>query len=202
MIVYSPSVEHPHAPLKVVLMSGLSDPTCCALSPVQRRFLDALNLPAESRIDANFPYLPGVRNEQRPISLWIASWNNWNQFRSAARVPYRDHARRHWQALVKSCDRLLVITLSCGLEILNVCLASGEIPAQIDVLALGPVAWKRPPVSHLLVRGSRDRVLNPAFREVDQVLPGLGHLDYFQSPTVLELARHRLERLGADARRS
>ena len=195
MIVFQPPTTHPQARWKVVLLSGLSDPASTALSRSQHDFLDRLDLPAASRVDANFPYLPADRPEQRSVPLVLASWRNFRQFRGAARSPYRDRAAAHWDALARSCDGLLVITLSCGLEILNACLQTGHRPQAIDVVALGPVAWGRPPVSHLLVRGARDPIANPWFRECDLWIPGVGHLDYLQSPAVLDLVRERLGRL-------
>lgn len=195
MIVFQPPTTHPQSRWKVVLLSGLSDPASTVLSRAQQDFLDRLDRPAASRVDANFPYLPSDRPEQRSVPLVLASWRNFRQFRIAARPRYRDRATAHWDALARSCDGLLVITLSCGLEILNACLQTGHRPQAIDIVALGPVAWERPPVSHLLVRGERDRVMNPWFRECDLRLPGVGHLDYLNSPAVLDLVRERLDRL-------
>lgn len=195
MIVLKPPTTHSATAVKVVLFSGLSDPSSCALSVSQQRFLDQLSLPQECKIYANFPYLPPCRTEQASIPIALASWRNLSQFLGAWRSPYQRCAQAHWEALSASCDRLLVITISCGLQILNVCLATGIRPTNLDILCLGPVAWERPPVSHTLVRGSRDYVVNPWFRAVDIVLPGVGHLDYLNHPSVRELAEARLAQL-------
>lgn len=195
MIVLSPPIAHPVTPVKVVLFSGLSDPSSCALSASQQRFLDQLSLPQNCKIYANFPYLDPGPGQQQSIPIAAASWRNLSQFLGAWRSPYREHAQAHWDALAVSCDQLLVITISCGLQILNACLATGTRPRNIDILSLGPVAWDRPPVSHTLVRGSRDYVVNPWFRAVDVVLPGVGHLDYLGHPLVRDLAEERLAKL-------
>lgn len=195
MMVFQSPVTHAPTAVKVVLLSGLSDPSCCALSCSQQQFLDQLVLPRDSKIYANFPYHSPSKPEQASIPLVLASWRNLSQFLSAGRSPYREHATAHWASLVASCQGLLVITISCGLEILNTCLSTGIRPKEIEVLALGPVAWSRPPVSHLLVRGSRDHVVNPFFRAVDVRLSGVGHLNYLQNATVIELANERLKRL-------
>ncbi|MBS0205220.1 MAG: hypothetical protein JSS49_20135 [Planctomycetes bacterium] len=203
MIVFQPPVIHPLRSVRAVLLSGLSDPGCCSLSRSQQQFLDQLALPVDGKIYANFPYHSPARAEQAAIPLPLASWRNLSQFLGASRSPYREHATAHWESLTGSCRGLLVITISCGLEILNACLSKGARPAEIEVLALGPVAWSRPRVSHLLVRGSRDYVVNPFFRDVDLRLPGVGHLNYLQDPTVIELAndrlQHLIERVGADS---
>ena len=196
MMVHRPPVIHSPSPLKVVLLSGLSDPSDCALSRSQQLFLDQLPAPADSKIYANFPYHVPGRSEQAAVPLLLASWRNLSQFLGARRSPYRESAVSHWESLSKSCEGLLVITISCGLEILNSCLSSGIRPKELEVLALGPVAWHRPPVPHTLVRGSRDYVLNPFFRDSDVILPRVGHLDYLDNPTVIEMARERLARLS------
>lgn len=195
MIVLSPPIAHPVTPMKVVLFSGLSDPSSCALSAGQQRFLDRLSLPPECKIYANFPYLSPEHAQQETIPIAVASWRNLSQFLGAWRSPYQQCAQAHWDALAVSCDQLLVITISCGLQILNACLATGTRPRSIDILSLGPVAWDRPPVPHTLVRGSRDYVVNPLFRAVDVVLPGVGHLDYLEHPLVRDLAEDRLAKL-------
>lgn len=195
MIVLKPPITHPVTPIKVVLFSGLSDPSSCALSAGQLRFLDELSLPPECKIYANFPYLSPGRVEQESIPIAVASWRNLSQFLGAWRSPYQQCAQAHWAALTVSCERLLVITISCGLQILNACLATGTCPRNIDILSLGPVAWDRPSVSHTLVRGSRDYVVNPWFRAADIILPGVGHLDYLDHPLVRDLAEERIARL-------
>lgn len=195
MIVLDPPVTHASAPLKVVLLSGLSDPSSCALSRLQRTFLDQLGLPQESKVYANFPYIPPRNAEQRAVPMPLASWRNLWQFLGCRRSPYRERAIAHWQAIASSCDGLIVVTLSCGLEILNVCLSSGICPQAIDVVALGAVARARPPVPHTLVRGSRDFVRNPLLG-ADHVLPGVGHLDYLANPAVLALVNERATMLG------
>lgn len=195
MIIFQPPVDHPWTPYKVVLLSGLSDPSSCALSGIQQRFLEQLAAPPGHAINANFPYFPPGRPVQAHVPILLASWRNLMQYRRARSDPYREHARRHWNALTHSCNGLFVVTLSSGLEILNVCLGSDPQPIEIEVLALGPVARRRPPVPHLLVRGSRDLVMNPWFREVDHIMSGVGHLDYLRRPSVIELAKTRLEAL-------
>lgn len=195
MIVHSCPIVHPPTPIKIVLMSGLSDPSCCALSRVQQQFLDRLTAPRETKLYANFPYVPPDRSEQRPVPLLMASWRNFSQFVGVQRSPYREHALAHWESLAGSCRGLLVVTISCGLEILNMCLSSGVRPPELEVLALGPVAWRRPPATHTLIRGSRDFVVNPWFRSVDLVLPGVGHLDYLGNQDVIALVESRMQNL-------
>ena len=184
MIVDAPAVRHPFTPRKVVLISGLSDPRGCALSNVQQEFLAALPIEESAKIYRNFPYVAGAEIES-PQPLPVACWNNLRQFAMMGRGRYRAALKRHWQALAASTNELTIITLSCGLEIANQCLTGEEASSPaIALFAFGPVAWRRPTVPHLLVRGDGDTVSLPFFRRVDVVLTGVGHMSYWQHPEV------------------
>ncbi|MEA2337706.1 MAG: hypothetical protein QOE82_1713, partial [Thermoanaerobaculia bacterium] len=125
MILSEPPARHPFTTRKVVLLSGLADPGTCALSPIQRRFLDAIDAPAESKVYLNFPYVSSTRPRVHP-PLWLASIRNYAQFLRASKPAYRDRARLHWRALLESTESLVVITGSCGLEILNHCVVDDD----------------------------------------------------------------------------
>lgn len=191
MIVLETPVRHPFTARKVALLSGLSDPSSCALSEVQAWFLEGVRAEAAEKTAANFPYVPSARPATRP-PLWLASWRNLRQFHGASHPRYRDAARRHWRALADSCDELLVITLSCGLEILNQCLDDDDAQRAIFVIALGPVARQRPPIACTLVRGERDRIAQWFFPKSDVVLRGVGHMDYLLHPATLHLVNDHL----------
>jgi len=172
---------------KVVLLTGLSDPHSCALSDVQQHFLKSLNVDFESKVFLNFPYLAQFGATQTSPNLIAASWSNGRQFVLASRPRYRQSATAHWDQLVDSCEHLTVITFSCGLEILNSCLVSGRRPDVLRLMAIGPVAYRRPVVPHVLVRGVNDYISRLFFREVDVLLPATGHLDYLQKPELISL---------------
>jgi hypothetical protein len=186
MLVHQQEFQHPFTPAKVVLLSGLSDPTTCALTPVQQQFLSALHVPEAWKVYWNFPYVP-CPGEPGQTPLWRASWQNFRQFVLASRRSYRTAARRHWQALVRSTEELFVITLSCGLEILNNSLSAHWPIPRVHVFALGPVAWRKPRVGHTLIQGASDAISKLFFRKVDVLLPGVGHMNYFQHESVFRL---------------
>jgi hypothetical protein len=184
MIVYRPPERLPYTAVKVAILSGLSDPSSCALAASQTRFLKGLDLPDEFKIYRNFPYLPCHDGPGREPPLWLASGRNLAQFLMASAPRYRDAARRHWDALLDSAARLVVITLSCGLEIVNQCLAaSGPCPA-LQLIALGPVAWRRPPVPCTLIQGSNDRISKLFFGRCELVLARVGHMGYLEDERV------------------
>lgn len=192
MIVNEPPSTHDYTPVKVALMSGASNPRSCGLSAVQYQFLDGLDLPSSSKIYMNFPYLPAYRHADGQPPLWLASWRNLNQFLGASRRAYQESAALHLQTLLNSCDRLLIVTLSCGLEILNSCLAVLGTVDSLHVLSLGPVAWGRPPVPHVLVQGTRDYISQSFFRQVETRLSHVGHMDYLEQASVHDLVNDYL----------
>ena len=186
MILSEPPARHPFTTMKVVLLSGLADPATCALSPIQRRFLDAIDAPAESKVYWNFPYVPSARPRVHP-PLWLASIRNYAQFLRASKPAYRDRARVHWRALLESTESLVVVTGSCGLEILNHCVDDGDAGRIAHVFALGPVARARPNAPHTIVQGTRDPITKLYFRRGDVALPGVGHMNYLEDSRALGL---------------
>jgi len=180
MILSEPPAAHPFTELKVVWLSGLSDPATCALSASQRRFMDSLAVPDESKLYRNFPYVAS-QHARRDPPLWLASIRNARQFLAASHPSYRVH----WRALAASAASLVVITGSCGLEIFNHCVDADD-PVR-HVFALGPVAWTRPSVPHTLVRGTRDPFSRMFFRKCDVELSGVGHMNYLEDSRVQRL---------------
>ena len=182
-LVTRDAVRHPYTPVKIAILSGLSDPSTCALSDAQRAFMSRLEIDEASKVDRNFPYVDCATPRRDP-NLLVASWRNTQQFIGASRRSYIGHARRHWRALRDSADTLLIITLSCGLEILRHVVDRDD---TTHVLALGPVARALPPVPCTIVQGTRDPISRFFFKDA-HVLPGLGHLDYFRNGAVLDIA--------------
>lgn len=177
-------------------MSGLSDPTTCALSAIQRRFMAAVEAPEGWKVYWNFPYVPCDR-ERRDPPLWLASVRNGWQYLLASTPEYRAAARRHWRALADSAEHLVVVTLSCGLEILNHVLGPEDEGRSLAVIALGPVGSGRLRVPATLVQGTADYVSRLFFRRRDVSLPGVQHLEYFPHPRVLELTNRRVRHVAA-----
>lgn len=194
-MIHLPPARHPFNPVKVLLVSGLSDPTTCALTDPQRRFLAAVGVPEEWKVYWNFPYLPSDRRRQTP-PLWLASVRNGRQFLAASTAGYRAAATRHWRAAADSAARLLVVTNSCGLEIVNRCCEPDD-AGRVSVLALGPVASGPPRLPTTLVQGTADYVSRLFVRRPHVRLPGLGHMEYVQHPRVLQLANEGVSRVAA-----
>lgn len=177
---------------KIALMSGLSDPQSCGLTSTQRDFLTQLPVSPEELVLANFPYHLENAAELKNVSLSLASLSNGWQFLLSRRNAYRISAQQHWKSLVDSCEELVLITISCGFEILHSCLLSGEIPQKITVIALGPVALQRPTVAHVVVQGNRDWISRGVIRNADFLIDEVGHMNYLESEQILELVKSHL----------
>lgn len=176
-------------PLQIAFLTGQSDPCGSALSPKQEAFLDALPAPDDWKVRVNFPY-PEVTPPHRPAPLLRASWSNSRQFLVSRRSSFRAQHQPPLLALLGRAERTLLLTGSCGLELL----ANLDLPARdlgrLHVFAYGPVAWRRPACDLRQVRGRRDWVS----RILSRVAPGSsdawvagGHLDYLEDPAVLAL---------------
>jgi len=183
LLTYAPA-RHAYAPFKVALISGLSDPSTCALSDVQSRFFEQLDVAASAKVTSNFPYVP-CDKAFTPPPLWLASVRNYSQFRRASQRTFIDDATRHYDALRNSTDALLFIALSCGLEFLRNIIDADD---AVHVLAVGPVARGLPPVRCTLVQGTRDPISRFFFSKPDVVLNGIGHMNYLQTKATIDIA--------------
>lgn len=188
MIYSRPPADHPTTPVKIALLTGLSNPWSCALSDVQRAFMASLHFPEEWKVYRNFPWI-AAEDPAAPPPLWRASFHNGWQFLAASTPLYRRFAKAHWEALLRSTDHVLIIAGSCGLQIAT-CLLAGR-PAcatQIDMLGYGPVAWRRPPARCRLVQNERDSVSHCFFRKTEVRLAGSGHMNYLDDQRLIEIA--------------
>ena len=177
----------------VAFLTGQSDATRCALSPVQRAFLEALPLPSSAKLPLNFPYHTDSE-AWRNVSLLTASINNARQYR-ASRQP--DFAERHAPRVLRELSRAprtLILAGSAGLELLANLRLPREALDRVQVFAYGPVARHVPDCACVLVQGRRDWVSRWWFRDVDHRVD-CTHLDYLESPEVLALCVQTLHAL-------
>ena len=187
-ILKSKPATHEFTPIKIAIVTGLSDPRCCELSPVQLQFLGEMPAPDAWKVRRNFPF---VQTDQtfRPVKIVSASFANVRQFAISHTSGYRRQAAVHWKAILESTDQLLLITGSCGAELLNTIATVDVKKAKIEVLALGPVSMRRPSQDVTTVQGSRDLVSKLFFPRVDHRVPSAGHMDYWYNDDVKEIAR-------------
>lgn len=87
-----------------------------------------------------------------------------------------------------STSRLLLITGSCGLQLVHSWTGLAAYADQVEILALGPVALTRGCVRTTLVQGSKDYISRLWFRRPDYTVPGVGHMEYWSNRDVKEIA--------------
>jgi hypothetical protein len=194
MIIYHPPVLLPYTPVKVAFLTGLSNPASCSLSRAYQQFLFHLGCPEAWKIYLNFPYIPSADDteDEEKVSLLNASMANFRQFLGAPSPQYRESAQRHLTSLCASADALFLVVGSCGLEILNQAWTGAIDCDRVRIVALGPVARRRPCASCTLIQGAHDYISRLFFREVDVVLPNVGHMDYVTDRRVFELVSRSL----------
>jgi hypothetical protein len=184
MLFHRAPYQHSFTARKVVVMSGLSDPLTCALNEEQTKFVDALPIKDEEKLRWNFPYVPCPDRAFQAPHLWLASYRNLRHFLTASTRAFRHTARPHWHALLESTPELIVLTLSCGMEILNGLQRISNGQARVRVIGLGPVAWHKPRWPHYVIQGESDWLSRSFFRKADVRIAGVGHMDYFRHPQV------------------
>jgi hypothetical protein len=177
---------------RLVLLTGQSA-RHCTLSAEQEDFLKSI-APADFDIVlSGWPYHPHLLGEPyEPPSLVAASIRNAAQEARTLAVPrYRTYVAATIQPIVAATRRkLVIVTGSCGLELLN---AAGIADwADLTVIALGPVCIRplRIPSCKLhALRGRRDFWSRMLYRHTIDAECGCGHLDYYADPEVRDIAK-------------
>lgn len=215
-ILRNPPATHLFTPVKIAIVTGLSDPCHCRLSPCQWDLLQRLDVPEEWKIYQNFPFVGSETDANSPpatpqttrertsdysaasssntlVSLVRASLANGCQFGESHFAHYRMAAAPHWNALRQSTEQLLLITGSCGLQLAYAGLdALSPKHAEVRILALGPVAFHRPNCSVTSIQGTHDYISRIFLRKADQKVKRLAHLEYWQNAEVREMIRRWL----------
>lgn len=188
-LLQNPPADYETTDHKVAIITGLSNPRSTELSPSQHEFLDALPVPETCKIRRHFPFLPTPKSQREP-NLVGASLNNTRQFVGSLSRSFQIDAKPHWRALCESTERLFLITGSCGYQLID-SLEPRDV-STVRVLALGPVRYGPSRFRATKILGRRDWIARWFTPNCDHTIDGLGHLDYWQHQTALEIATHWL----------
>lgn len=205
-IYRQPARPYALADCRVALITGLSNRRCCCLHPQLQNFLQRLEVAEECKLYQNFPFAkclkaaPVETSEPRDhcgeVPLWAACWANAQQYGRVFRSQnFLADAAPHWDGLRLATRKLLVVTGSCGLDLvrrLEFSLDLARRPFTLRVLALGPVA--KPPAWEgvTVVQGSRDWITRMIYGQGEIVVPDVGHMDYWINANVQEIAQRWL----------
>lgn len=174
--------------LQLAFLTGQSNPQCCALSAQQAHFGQALLGPGRVLRLQNFPYQEATP-AHAPVALWRASWHNAAQYLSSRRPGF---VRRYRDAVLQMLDatpHTLVLSGSCGLELLANLMLPADALQRISLLAYGPVARRAPACARLLtVAASADWISRWGYGPAMRSIAG-GHMDYLAQPELLALVQ-------------
>ena len=168
--------------MTIAWLSGSSDPTRAALSPVEAGLLEAV---ADGRtiVPGNFPW-PVAPGSYRRVGIVRASLRNAVQFwRARWSRPYRRFIARRILALPH--EDLVLITGSQGLELLRLAWPLLGAVRGIRVIALGPVAGRLPAgLRPFVIQSGADVVSRLGWRGRVHLHCGGDHLSYAADPKV------------------
>ena len=169
---------------RVLLCTGQSSFKSSALSLEQLSFLETAAPTECSVLSMGFPFDSSFDGAGfREVGMVSASWRNARQVYWSMFSPvYREAIARRFQAVIGATSRrLIIVTGSCGLQLVNVAWPKLQIPTElrIDLVALGPACFGELRMPVTVVRGRRDIWSRMLYRgRVDHVCAG-GHLDYW-----------------------
>ena len=187
-ILRQPPATYDWKPVRIAIVTGLSNPESCCLSEDQRSLLNAVSDGQNSAILWNFPFIPDSV-PRTDVRLLQASVANGLQFLRCGTSRYQQLATPHWKALAEATGCLLIVTGSCGIQLLS-CWSGVQKQAhagRIRALALGPVGSGQPEFPVTVVQGSHDWISRIWFRNPDHVVNGVGHLDYWKNTQSREI---------------
>jgi hypothetical protein len=190
MMLLEPPVQHTYTSFKIAFITGLSNPKSCGLSRIQKQFMSKLEVSENYKLYLNFPYILSQGEEHEPI--WRASIENVKQYLCCRKIWYQKLLGQHLESLSASCESVVFLAGSCGLEMLNAGLSSTSRKKVVHVFAYAPVAKDYPDYPCTLIQGSRDYVSKVYFPKADVDIQKMGHMDYLQSPEMLSLVQRKL----------
>ena len=174
--------------LQLAFLTGQSDPRCCALSPQQQAFGEALLAPGRLLQPQNFPYSTDTP-PHASTPLWRASWHNCAQYVGSRRPGFAQRHRTSVLQMLQTAPYTALLAGSCGLELLANLALPAEALQRISVLAYGPVARHAPACARLLtVVGQADWISRLGHIRAMQHI-ACGHMDYLTQPALLAIAR-------------
>lgn len=173
--------------MRLALLTGRSSWESSALSPVQLTFLDRVAPEDWEVVRVGFPFV-GEPEPYKNINILSASARNARQvWWSVSSKHYRQYVAERVQLLIDGAgDRLVVITGSCGLQLLNRAWPRLRVPPamRFDVVALGPACLDPPRMRCVTVQGRKDWWSRQFYKGKVDYYCACGHLDYWASEEV------------------
>ncbi len=180
------------ADVRMLLLTGQSSFRSARLAAEQVAFLRAVSPCPDAVVEAGFPFHADLlADEREPFDLLVASARNARQVVwSMTSSRYQQVVQRTLQqALNATRERLMVVTGSCGLQLLNRAWTSLVVPPRlrVQVVALGPACFaplRLRPAEVTVIAGTRDPWSRLFYYGRADLRVACGHLDYWASPEV------------------
>lgn len=169
--------------LQVAFITGRSNRYSWHLSEVQKKFLQRLATPGRHLVPVNFPY-SDCPSFYKPTPLWLASINNAIEYFSSRRSTYRNRYRPQMSRMLEIAQHTVLLSGSCGLELLNNLELSPTWNDRISVFAYGPVSRSRPVFRSFSVQGRYDFISRYWVKAADYRVRA-GHLEYLTNERVM-----------------
>jgi hypothetical protein len=172
----------------VAFLSGQSNPGNSALSPEQAGFLERAGVSVAERLMVNFPYPSEVHVYTR-TPLLRACVNNASQYLASRRPDFAIRHREDVERRLMGYERVILLSGSCGLELLVNLQLSPQLMDRLYVFAYGPVSRRLPQCALLWrIQGKQDFISKWWHREAEYFVP-CHHMNYLSTPGTVDLFR-------------
>lgn len=179
--------------MKIAFITGLSDLGNNSLSPEQTSFLKSLQTHEENKIYCNFPYTE-TKKHYKKTNIILASFSNSLQY-FLSRTKLLDKNTEQLKKMLKENDKVLLLSGSCGLELLNNMKFSKEEKQKLHIIAYGAVARKIPDFVYLtLVQGDKDWIARLWIHVYDIKIKA-NHMNYLQSNELVNFVNNYIEKM-------
>lgn len=179
--------------MKIAFITGLSNWNNNVLSPIQTKFLQQLKTHEGNKIYLNFPYVDNQQTYKEPHII-MASLSNAYQY-ILSKTKWITKQKEKLSQMVAQEDKLLLLSGSCGLELLRNMNFTKEEKEKIHIIAYGGVAARIPDFKYLtLVQGKKDWIAKIWIRDYDLKVES-NHMNYLESETLLNFVNEYIEKL-------
>lgn len=182
--------------MKIAFITGLSDWGNNSLSVEQTIFLNKINTNESNKIYYNFPYINNAYILKH-TNIIIASLSNALQY-FLSRTKWLDKKTKVLKEIIHNNDKILLLSGSCGLELLSNMNFSKEEKNKIHIIAYGAVARKIPEFQYLtLVQSTKDWISRMWINVYDLKIQG-HHMNYLESKEFLNFVNGYVEKMESE----
>lgn len=178
--------------MKVAFITGLSDWNNTTLSPNQKKFLDNLNINKSDKIYSNFPYL--TQRKYNKKNIIIASFSNALCY-VLSKAGFYENKTHRLKKLLNENKIVLLLSGSCGMEILRNLKLSEEEKKKIHIIAYGAVAKKIPDFQNMiLIQGKNDWICRIWIKDYNLRINS-NHMNYLENNDFLNFVNDYIKKI-------